>query len=143
MAADLMDRTLRWMRENLEGAQNARHPVGHLNEGQPCTNSGTGILTLAYIEVLGKVLKKGRGGNGARFRRFVEDCMSDYLNAQSTQRLPLVNGRQLDGVQWLWTIYGTALRISISPETTVGFVERTRARIPMTAIGFENTARSS
>jgi hypothetical protein len=66
-----MDRTLRWMCENLEGAYTAKYPAGHTKAGKHCTNSGTCVLVCCYIEALGKVLLKGKGGNRERFSEFL------------------------------------------------------------------------
>ena len=46
---DVMDRRLRWMRENIDGAYHATHPPGHENEGMHCTNSGTCIIVCCYM----------------------------------------------------------------------------------------------
>lgn len=74
-----MDKRLRWMSENVQGAYNARHPVGHIKDGgdDHCTNSGTCILVSCYMEALGKVLLRGTHGPGRRFKEFVERCMPD------------------------------------------------------------------
>src|SRR5687767_3586737 len=85
---DLMERTLRWMGENLGGAHRATHPPEHRAAGTPCTNSGTGIIVCCYIDALGKVLLRGRGGVENRFRGFVNECMTDFMQAESTKKLP-------------------------------------------------------
>ena len=66
-AEDTMDRTLRWMCENLWGARDARHPHNHKNAGSHRTNSGTGVLVCCYINALGKVLRKCKKGDRERF----------------------------------------------------------------------------
>ena len=53
-AEDLFDRTLRWMGENLDGANRAVSPHGHPRAGTPCTNSGTAIIVCCYITHLGR-----------------------------------------------------------------------------------------
>ena len=56
----IVERSLRWMTENLMGAYNATHPPGHPHAGNHCTNSGTCILVCCYINAMGKVLLEGR-----------------------------------------------------------------------------------
>lgn len=56
---DIVEKTLRHMTENLNGAYNAMHPEGHPNAGDHCTNSGTCILVCCYINALGKILSRG------------------------------------------------------------------------------------
>ena len=75
-----MEKRLRWMSENVQGAYNARHPDGHIKDGgdDHCTNSGTCILVSCYMEALGKVLLSGKHGPGRRFQEFVERCMPDF-----------------------------------------------------------------
>lgn len=88
---DYMDKRLRWMEENIDGAYNAVHPPGHDHAGSHCTNSGTFILVCCYIEALGKVLMKGPGGSARRFQEFLRVCMSDFLsesNARTDLSLP-------------------------------------------------------
>jgi hypothetical protein len=83
---DLMDRTLRWMGDNLQGANNAKYPPGHPQEGDHCVNSGTCILVCCYINVLGKVLLKGRRASDfRRFRAFLDHCMHDFLDETSSK----------------------------------------------------------
>src|SRR3972149_5673120 len=102
---DLMDRTLRWMSENLSGAQRAVHPPGHKKAGTPCTNSGTGVLVCCYIDALGKVLAKGQRGTQKRFQTFVRECMLDFLQAGSTKSLPPTPSGKVGGEEWLYEIY--------------------------------------
>lgn len=105
-AEDLLDRTLRWMRENLDGANRAVHPAGHSNEGKPCSNSGTAIIVCCYINVLGRVLKKGKGRDNERFKFFVTECMTDFMNAASTKALPARAGLGAGaGDAWLYHVY--------------------------------------
>lgn len=105
----VMDRTLRWMSENLTGAQNAVHPPGHENAGEHCTNSGTGLIVCCYINALGKVLLKGGGkGHGKDqrcFKEFVRECMQDFLQAQSTKALPRTPGGRTGGEDWLYHVF--------------------------------------
>jgi hypothetical protein len=49
---DLLDRTLRWMGDNLQGAYTAKYPPEHAKAGQYCVNSGTCILVCCYINAL-------------------------------------------------------------------------------------------
>ena len=72
---DLLDRTLRWMLDNLHGAYTAKYPTDHQKAGQYCVNSGTCILVCCYINALGKVLLKGgppREHRGQRVRQDFE-----------------------------------------------------------------------
>lgn len=88
---DTMERRLRWMKENVEGAYYARHehnpncPQDHVDPTGYCTNSGTVIIVCCYMEGLGKVLKRGKPGNGARFNEFVRECMNDFLKETNQQ----------------------------------------------------------
>lgn len=103
---DLLDRTLRWMKENLDGANSAVHPKGHVSAGKPCTNSGTGIIVCCYINALGKVLKKGKGYDNERFKFFVTECMTDFMNAASTKALPPHGSLGAGaGEAWLYHVY--------------------------------------
>jgi len=102
---DLMDRTLRWMQENLSGALNAKYPTGHAKAGEHCTNSGTGIIVCCYINALGKVLMKGKGRDHERFKKFVRDCMPDFLSAGSTKKLPPAPSGRVGGEYWLYEEY--------------------------------------
>jgi hypothetical protein len=102
---DLMDRTLRWMGDNLEGAYNAKYPPGHPKEGDHCVNSGTCILVCCYINALGKVLLKGgpapnsRRRDFQRFREFLRRCMPDFLSESSKKALPK------SGDEWLYEVF--------------------------------------
>lgn len=105
---DLMDRTLRYMRQNLEGARAARK-----QNGAYCTNSGTGVLVCCYINALGKVLDKGqhtgrtKNKDRIRFNLFVKKCMTHFLESKSTAKLPPVRagGPTGDGTRWLYEVY--------------------------------------
>ena len=87
---DAMDRTLRWMIENINGAYTARHPEGHPHAGDHCTNSGTCIIVCSYINDLGKVLLKGGPPKRSprrdfkRFQAFLQSCMKDFLSESDT-----------------------------------------------------------
>jgi len=101
-----MDRTLRWMSENLAGAQRAVHLPGHEDAGKPCTNSGTGIIVCCYINALGKVLLKGQGKDHQRFKGFVTQCMQPFLQAGSTKALPPpTKTKKPGGEEWLYHVY--------------------------------------
>jgi hypothetical protein len=107
---ELMDRTLRWMRENLMGAYTAVHPAGHPQAGQPCTNSGTCVLVCCYMNALGKVLLKGGPHRGARrdfgrFHAFLERCMPDFLTESARKSLPSPPGRRNGGEALLYDVY--------------------------------------
>jgi hypothetical protein len=140
---DFMDKRLRWMEENVNGAYNAVHPQGHDQEGGHCTNSGTCILVCCYIEALGKVIMKGQPGSKARFKEFLRVCMNDFLaesNARTDLTLPgdellykvfrcgFVHGYPQAGFGWgrsgppgkYWFIEGGCLTLHID-ELVAGF----------------------
>ena len=100
-----MDRTLRWMDENLQGSYKATYPPDHPKAGQHCVNSGTCILVFCYINALGKVLLKGgpalksRRRDFQRFRKFLRRCMRDFLDESSKKALPK------SGDEWLYEVF--------------------------------------
>jgi hypothetical protein len=113
---DAMERRLRWMWENLNGAYTARHPEGHPAAGGYCTNSGTCIIVCCYINALGKVLLKGgppkRGrskhprSDFARFHEFLRVCMSDFLTESSAMTWPPTpRQRPGSGDEWLYEVF--------------------------------------
>jgi hypothetical protein len=108
---DAMEKRLRWMTENLNGAYMARHPEGHKNAGSHCTNSGTCIITCCYINALGKVFLKG-GPSGkhnrrdfARFQAFLKLCMNDFLSESSAMSLPPTPRGRSGGDEWLYEVF--------------------------------------
>ena len=111
---DAVERTLRWMTENLNGAYIAKHPEGHPRAGYHCTNSGTCILACCYIGALGKVLWKGGPLKGdkqfsrrdfARFQKFLQLCMSDFLTESNTVSLPSLPKGRSGGDELLYKVY--------------------------------------
>ena len=112
---DTVERALRWMTENLKGAYMAQHPEGHPRAGTPCTNSGTCILVCCYINALGKVLLKGgplkRGRSRhprpdfARFQKFLQLCMSDFLSESTALGLPSTPRGRIGGDEWLYEVF--------------------------------------
>ena len=112
---DALERTLRWMTENLNGAYTAKHPEGHPSAGYHCTNSGTCIIACCYINALGKVLFKGgppkRGPAGyrrrdlERFQKFLELCMNDFLAESRALGLPPTPKGRSGGDEWLYEVY--------------------------------------
>ena len=112
---DAMEQRLRWMTENLTGAYMARHPEGHPNAGGYCTNSGTCIIACCYISALGKVLLKGgppkRGPSRhqrpdfARFQKFLQLCMSDFMIESSTVIWPNTPRGRIGGDEWLYEVF--------------------------------------
>ena len=99
---DLMDRTLRWMTDNVRGAYTAVHPAGHPDAGAFSVNSGTCVLVCCYINALGKVLLKGgpprrRGGQRTRkdferFRELMDMLMPSWrLRREELNRAPLAH----------------------------------------------------
>lgn len=108
---DAMERTLRWMTENLNGAYMARHPEGHRNAGDHCTNSGTCIIACCYINGLGKVLLKGGPPKGSprrdfkRFQAFLRFCMNDFLSESDAMRLPPTPKNRSGGDEWLYEVF--------------------------------------
>jgi len=105
---DAVERTLRWMTENLNGAYMAKHPEGHPNAGYHCTNSGTCIIVCCYINALGKVLLKGGPPKRSprrdfeRFRKFLKFCMSDFLSESDAMGLPPMPKGRSGGDEWLY-----------------------------------------
>lgn len=110
---DAIERTLRWMTENLNGAYLAKHPEGHSNAGGHCTNSGTCIIACCYINSLGKVLLKGgpskKGPSGRRdferFQKFLQLCMSDFISESDAIGLPPTPKGRLGGDEWLYEVF--------------------------------------
>jgi hypothetical protein len=102
---DEMERRLRWMEETLDGAYNAVHPEGHRNAGGHCISSGICIIAFCYIEALGKVLLKGKGGNFRRFQEFLKRCMSDFISESEAMDFPPTPGGWTEGDEWLWKVF--------------------------------------
>jgi hypothetical protein len=113
-----IDKTLRHMTENLNGAYEAVHPKTHPRKGKRCTCSGTAILACCYINGLGKVLLKGgppkRGANKhprpdfARFQAFLTQCMPDFLVQSQAEGLPPLHNGATSGDEWLYYAYRCA-----------------------------------
>ena len=72
---------------DVEGAYHAVHPEGHPQAGKHCVNSGTCIITLCFINALGKVLTKAQAGDSKRFERFLELCMDDFVAESNVKGL--------------------------------------------------------
>lgn len=111
---DLLDRTLRWMGENLSGAYLAKYPPEHAKAGQHCVNSGTCILVCCYISALGKVLlkggpakdKKNQRRDFQRFSVFLQRCMPDFLTESSSKALPPTpRSKRTGGDEWLYEVF--------------------------------------
>jgi hypothetical protein len=108
-----MDKRLRWMEENVNGAYNARHPKGHPKAGDYCTNSGTCIIVCCYINALGKVLLKGGPAKQKnvrtdfmRFKEFLRLCMSDFMIESSTKSWTKTpRGKAPTGDEWLYEVF--------------------------------------
>lgn len=110
-----VERTLRWMTENINGAYTAKHPEGHPRAGYHCTNSGTLIIVCCYINALGKVLLKGgpskHGPSGyrrrdfERFQAFLKLCMNDFLSESIAMCLPPTPRGQSGGDEWLYEVF--------------------------------------
>lgn len=121
---DIVNRTLRWMTENLMGAYNATHPQGHPHAGNHCTNSGTCILVCCYINALGKVLLKGGPPNKsprrdfARFREFLRRCMSDFLAESSGRPFPSTPAGRSGGDEWLYEVFRCGFVHGFYPRST-------------------------
>ena len=110
MRENMVDKTLRWMTENVRGAYSATHPPGHDHAGKHCTNSGTCILVFCYINALGKVLLKGGPKKGpdrdfSRFREFLCFCMTDFMNESGARTWPLTPKNRTGGDAWLYEVY--------------------------------------
>jgi hypothetical protein len=112
--ADSLDKTLRHMAENLNGAYEAVHAKGP-HKGKRSTCSGTAILACCYMNGLGKVLLKGgppkRGSQRhprpdfARFQAFLEHCMPDFLAESDARGLPPLPDGSTNGDEWLYQVY--------------------------------------
>jgi hypothetical protein len=108
---DTVEKTLRWMSENLNGAYTAVHPQDHRYAGKHCTNSGTCVLVCCYINALGKVLLRGGPPRGrprrdfARFREFLAFCMNDFLTESRTRSLTNTPRGNCGGDEWLYEVY--------------------------------------
>ena len=112
---DAMEKRLRWMWENLNGAYMAQHPEGHPCARVYCTNSGTCIIVCCYINALGKVLLKGgppkRGPSKhprpdfARFQEFLRLCMSDFLKESCAMTWPRTPRGKTGGDEWLYEVF--------------------------------------
>ncbi len=108
---DSMEKRLRWMTENLNGAYMARHPEGHPKAGHPCTNSGTCIIVCCYINGLGKVLLKGGPPKNSprrdfmRFQAFLRSCMNDFLIESDAMGLPQTPKKKSGGDEWLYEVF--------------------------------------
>lgn len=132
MSEHLMDKTLRWMDENLEGAYTATYPAGHAKAGKHCVNSGTCILVCCYINALGKVLLKGgptswKRRDFKRFREFLRYCMSDFLTESDSKALPPTPlGNKRGGDEWLYEVFRCGFVHSFypGPNTQYGWRRR-------------------
>lgn len=108
---DLLDRTTRWMTDNVQGAYTAVDP----KDGGFRVNSGTCLLVCCYVNSLGKVLLKGgppksQGGQRVRqdferFREFLRRCMSDFLNESAQKPLPPTPKGRTGGDEWLYEVF--------------------------------------
>lgn len=103
---DTVDRTLRWMTENLMGAYESTYPPGHEHAGRLRTNSGTCILVCCYISALGKVLLKGTPSRDfERFSTFLQLCMKDFLRESNAAALPPTPKGRSGGDGWLYEVF--------------------------------------
>ena len=123
-----MDRTLRWMKENLDGAYYAKFPQGHEKSGKHCTNSGTALIIFCYINVLGKILLKGgpprRNGvsrDRLRFIEFLEQCMPDFIQESSTYKFPQRGADTKMGQDWLYKVFRCGFVHQFYPSSTDGW----------------------
>jgi hypothetical protein len=129
----VVEKTLRWMTENLRGAYNAKHPPGHPKAGNHCVNSGTCILVCCYINALGKILLKGgptskRDRDFMRFREFLQRCMRDFLNESNTRGLPSTPGGRSGGDGWLYEVFRCGFVHSFYPSTNVAWGRNPRSK---------------
>lgn len=112
---DAMEQRLRWMTETINGAYMAKYPEGHPKEGGHCVNSGTCIIVFCYINGLGKVLLKGeppkrdpsghRRPDFARFQKFLQLCMKDFLSDSIAMDLPPTPRNKFGGDEWLYEVF--------------------------------------
>jgi len=115
-----MDRTLRWMEENLSGSYNAKYPPEHAKSGEHCTNSGTCLLICCYINILGKILLKGQSGDQKRFYEFVRLCMPDFIQESSGKPFPQTRGCRT-GQDWLYKVFRCGFVHQFYPSETDGW----------------------
>jgi hypothetical protein len=130
---DLVEQTLRWMTENLEGAYNAKHPLNHPRAGDHCVNSGTCILVCCYINALGKVLLKDgpaskRDRDFVRFSEFLQRCMRDFLSESSARGLPSTPRGRSGGDWWLYEVFRCGFVHSFYPGTNVAWGRNPRSK---------------
>ncbi len=123
---DIVDRTLRWMGENLTGAYTACHPIGHPEAGKHCTNSGTCIVACCYIGALGKVLLKGGPvrkdrRDFARFQAFLRTCMNDFMVESSTLAWPATPRGRNGGDEWLYEVFRCGFVHGFYPSASVSW----------------------
>ncbi len=133
---NLLEQTLRWMLDNLQGAYTAKYPEGHLKAGHPCVNSGTCILVCCYINALGKVLLKAgsppkRGHKRvskdfARFQEFLKRCMPDFLTESDRKNLPPTPKGGRGGDYWLYEVFRCGFIHGFYPSTYVKWGRKPR-----------------
>jgi len=123
----IVERTLRWMTENVRGAYNAQHPPGHQNAGGHCVNSGTCLLACCYINALGKVLLKGGPTDKSsrpdflRFRKFLVSCMSDFMTESDGRSFPKTPKGRTGGDEWLYEVFRCGFVHSFHPAANVAW----------------------
>jgi hypothetical protein len=116
---DLIDQTLHWMHDNLQGAYNAKYPPKHPRAGKYCVNSGTCILVCCYINALGKVLLKGGGKDSQRFSKYLECCMPDFQYESMKKKLQLtLNGESMQGDRLLYKVFRCGFVHGFYPSST-------------------------
>lgn len=118
---DLLTKTLRWMEENLDGAYHAVYPAGHDKAGKPCTNSGTALITFAYMGILGKVLCKGGPPNSTRrdfdrFTAFLHQCMPDFKEESDRHAFLFTPKARTGGEEWLYEVYRNGFAHTYYPD---------------------------
>lgn len=129
----LVERTLRWMGENLNGAYSARHPASHPSAGQHCTNSGTCILVCCYINALGKVLLKGGPASKnrrdfVRFNEFLRVCMNDFMVESASRSWPATPKGRRGGEEWLYEVFRCGFIHGFYPGSNVAWGRNPRSR---------------
>lgn len=134
---DAMDRTLRWMMDNVLGAYTAVYDPTHPRKGDFCVNSGTCLLVCCYINSLGKVLLKGgppksRGGVSVRrdferFREFLRCCLSDFQSESAQKALPLTPKGRTGGDEWLYEVFRCGFVHGFYPGTSGGWARDPRS----------------
>jgi len=110
-----LERTTRYMLDNVHGAYESKYSPPHPAHGQPRVNSGTCLLICCYIGALGKALLYGgpaekREGERVRrdferFHEFVSRCMPDVEEEWASKCFPPTPKGRLGATEWLYEVF--------------------------------------